>query len=59
MTILDLLLKISFKDWLIFTTLAVLVIALLQIRRLKKSLVQEVQKRLVPSLMLELDLKDL
>ncbi len=51
------LLKISFKDWLIFTTLVILVVALLQIRKLKKSLIREIQKRLVPELMLELDLK--
>jgi len=59
MNILGMLLRISFKDWLIFATLVILVIALLQIRKLKKSLVQEVHKRLVPELMLELDLKEI
>lgn len=59
MNILALLSRISFKDWLIFVTLAILLVALLQIRRLKKSLIHEVHKRLVPELMFELDLKDL
>lgn len=59
MKIISIILGISFKDWLIFITLAILLIALLQIRKLKKALIQEIHRRLVPELMFELDLKDL
>lgn len=44
---------LSIKDWLITITLFILVFCILEIRRLKKTIACEAQKRLVPQLSLE------
>lgn len=46
--------QISMKDWLIAAALVSLILCILQIHRLKKSIVKEVQKRVIPQLNLEL-----
>ena len=46
-------LTFTIKDWLIVATSIILTLCILEIRRLKKSIVQEVQKRLLPQLALE------
>jgi hypothetical protein len=46
-------LAFTIKDWLIVVTSIILTLCILEIRRLKKSIVQEVQKRLLPQLVLE------
>ena len=46
-------LTFTIKDWLIIVTTIILTLCILEIRRLKKSIVQEVQKRLLPQLVLE------
>ena len=46
-------LTFTIKDWLIVVTTIILALCILEIRRLKKSIVQEVQKRLLPQLALE------
>jgi hypothetical protein len=49
-----LLLHIPLKDWFILLTLSILLASLLEIRKLKKIIAQEAQKRLIPQLTLEL-----
>lgn len=44
---------LSIKDWLITITLFILVFCILEIRKLKKTIANEAQKRLVPQLSLE------
>jgi hypothetical protein len=44
---------LSIKDWLIAITLCILVFCILEIRKLKKTIAGETQKRLVPQLNLE------
>lgn len=44
---------LSIKDWLITITLCILVFCILEIRKLKKTIAYEAQKRLVPQLRLE------
>lgn len=44
---------LSIKDWLIAITLLILVFCILEIRKLKKTIANEAQKRLVPQLSLE------
>lgn len=44
---------LSIKDWLIVITLGILVFCILEIRKLKKAIANETQKRLVPQLSLE------
>jgi hypothetical protein len=50
--------KLEFKDWLIIVTLTILVICFIQIRRLKRIIVQEVRRRLIPEIVLELDINE-
>ncbi|MFH1355411.1 MAG: hypothetical protein ABIH19_04615 [Candidatus Omnitrophota bacterium] len=50
------LLGLTIKDWLIVTTLVILFFSVLRIRKLKKTVSQEVKKRLFPQLTLELNL---
>jgi hypothetical protein len=58
--ILSILLHLTIKDWLILVTLSILFICLLEIRKLKKLIILETQRQLVPQLTLELVLnKDL
>lgn len=49
---------ITYKDWVIIITVGILIIALFQIRRLKRSLILEIQKRLIPDLIFDIDLDD-
>jgi len=58
MEIEKILFKLEFKDWLIIVTLTILVICLIQIRRLKRIIVQEVRRRLIPEIVLELDVNE-
>jgi len=44
----------TIKDWFIVITVSILVMCILEIRRLKKSIVQQVHSRLIPQLILEL-----
>ncbi len=44
---------LSIKDWLITITLLILVFCILEIKKLKKTITQEAQKRLIPQLNLE------
>ena len=48
-------LKFSIKDGIILVTSTILLLCLLEIRRLKKSITQEIERRLIPQLTLELD----
>ena len=43
-------LEFSIKDWLILTTLLILLFCILEIRKLKKIIVKDIQKRLIPQL---------
>lgn len=43
----------NFKDWLILITLVILLWCILEIRKLKKNVAREVQKRILPQLSLE------
>ncbi|MFA6216674.1 MAG: hypothetical protein WDL87_03365 [Candidatus Omnitrophota bacterium] len=52
--LISLLLHIPLKDWFILLTLSILMFSLLEIRKLKKIISQEAQKRLIPQLALEL-----
>ncbi len=52
--LISLLWKIPLKDWFILLTLSILMISLLEIRKLKKIISQEAQKRLIPQLTLDL-----
>ncbi len=54
MKIIPLLLGFTIKDWLIVITLFILFLCILKIRKLKKAIAQEVQRRLTPQLILEL-----
>lgn len=47
-------LGLTLKDWIIAVTLVILVFCIKEIKRLKKSIAREVQKRLAPQLILEL-----
>ena len=58
MKIREILSIITFKDWLIIVTVSILVSSIIQIRKLKKTLVQEVHRRLVPELAFDLDLEE-
>ncbi len=49
----QLFLGFSIKDWLIMLTLIILSSCILEIRRLKKQILQETQRRLIPQLNLE------
>ena len=51
-------LSLGIKDWIIIFTLAILVFCLIRIRRLKKNILDEIHKRLVPELTLELDIDE-
>jgi hypothetical protein len=43
----------SIKDWLIVVTLIILALCILEIRKLKRTIAQETQRRLIPQLNLE------
>jgi len=58
MEITKIVLSLGFKNWLIIVTLGILIICLIQIRRLKRIIVQEVRRRLVPEVVLELDIEE-
>ncbi|MFH1655057.1 MAG: hypothetical protein ABH954_00390 [Candidatus Omnitrophota bacterium] len=58
MEIPKIILSLDFKDWLIVVSLVILVTCLIQIRRLKRIIVQEVRRRLVPEVVLELDVDE-
>ncbi len=49
------LLGLTIKDWLIIITSTILVGALIEIRRLKKNLVEQVQRKFIPQLTVEID----
>lgn len=49
------LLGLGIKDWLIIVTSTILVGSLIEIRRLKKNLIQQVQRRFIPQLALSMD----
>ena len=49
-----LILHFTIKDWLIFVTLSILAFCLLEIRKLKKLIILETSRQLVPQLALEL-----
>lgn len=51
-------LHFTIKDWLILITASILVMCILEIRRLKKSITQEVRNRLIPQLILGLILDE-
>lgn len=48
----------SLKDWIIVVVSTILVASLLEIRRLKKTIVQEVQRKFIPQLFVEIDEKE-
>lgn len=48
-------LSLNIKDWLIAITSFILIACISEIRKLKKSLALEIQKRLIPQLILEID----
>ncbi len=50
---LSILLNFSLKDWLIAITLLILMFCIIEIRKLKKTIAKETQKRLIPQLNLE------
>ena len=52
-------LNLTIKDWLIIAVSFILIICILQIRKLKKALILEIQKRLIPNLTLEIDENEL
>ncbi len=47
--------RLGFKDLLIIFTTIILLICIIKIRKLKKLLIREIQKRLIPQLTLEID----
>lgn len=47
------LLSFSLKDWLIAISLFILLLCILEIRKLKKTIAKDAQKRLIPQLILE------
>lgn len=51
--IMQIFLGFTIKDWLIIVTLIILGFCILEIRRLKKQILQETQRRLIPQLNLE------
>ncbi len=53
MKIISLIFNFSIKDWLILITLSILFFCILEIRKLKKKVAQQVQNRLIPQLLLE------
>lgn len=50
----SLILSLTTKDWLIFITLCILALCILRIRKQKKIIVEEVKKKTIPQLSLEL-----
>lgn len=46
----------AFKDWLILAILFALVLCVIQLRKLRKSIPREIQKRIIPPLGLELNI---
>ena len=54
MKIMSILLDFTIKDWLIVITSFILILCILEIRKLKKSIAQEIHKRILPQLTLEI-----
>lgn len=55
MDILSIILGFTIKDWLIIITLVILVFCILEIYRLRKSIAQEIHRRLTPQLVFYID----
>ena len=49
----------TIQDWLLFTVLFILILCVWEIRKLKRNIIQEVQKKLFPQLMMYMDSKEM